>query len=213
MHLTDSVTAQLKHCFSRQHLVAARQFATQAAMIEAKPSLSEQDRSEHRAYVTGAVVFSAAFLEASINELYLEAKDVQQQSLTGLSPQQITMLSAVWDVIEQHQALGKYQIALDLCGRARLEPGAAPYQGTMALIKTRNALIHYKPEWDHELDVHKDLESRLTGRFSLNPHSGPGNLWFPHRCLSAGCAEWAAEQAASLVTEFCRRLGIPNRLL
>jgi hypothetical protein len=207
-----TVSAAIKHCFSRQHLVAARQFASQAASVEAKTALTETDRSEHRAYVTGAVVFSAAFLEASINELYLEAKDGPQQSLGGLSPQQISMLSAVWEVVEQHQVLGKYQIALELCGQSRFAAGAEPFQGTAALIKTRNALIHYKPEYDHELDVHKDLENRLMGRFNLNPHYGPGNLWFPHRCLSAGCAQWVTDQAATFMTDFCQRLGIPSRL-
>ena len=212
MHLTDSVTCGIKHCFSRQHLVAAKQFAAQAAGIEAKTPPTEQDKSEHRAYVTGAVVFSAAFLEASINELYLEAKDGPQASLAGLTSQQLSVVSTVWDLVELYQVLGKYQILLTLCGQNKFDQGAQPFQGTIGLIKIRNVLMHYKPEWDHELDVHKDIEKRLAGRFALNPHGGAGSLWFPHQCLGAGCAQWATTEAAAFMTEFCRRLGIPNRL-
>ena len=79
-----------------------------------------------------------------------------------------------------------------------------------ALGKIRNALIHYRPEWDNEQKEHKKLKERLSGRFALNKH-GAG-LWFPHQCLGAGCAAWATNQAESFMTDFCQRLGIPNRI-
>jgi hypothetical protein len=180
-----------------------------AAEIESGPELSESDRLEHKGHATGAAVFSVAFLESSINELYLEAVDMNRDTLGGLSDEQIAVLAELCDSVEQHQVLGKYQVALAASGKARLDKGEDPFQGADGLVKIRNALIHYRPEWDDELREHKRIEERLAGRFALNKH-GVG-LWFPHQCLGAGCASWAVDQAARFMTEFCQRLGIPNR--
>jgi len=210
LELQDMATANVKHNFSKQHLTAAKFFASSAAPIESRPQLKEREWSEHKAYVTGAIVFAAAFLEASINELYLEAVEGNTDRLSGLSDQHIAVLAELWELVEQQQVLGKYQVALAACGKSRFDKGADPYQGADGLIKIRNALIHYRPEWDVELDEHKKLKDRLDGRFPLNRH-GSG-LWFPHQCLGAGCATWATDQAEQFMVEFCQRLSIPSRL-
>ncbi len=203
-------TANVKHSFSKQHLSAAKLFATLAAQIESRAELTGSEWSEHRAYVTGAVVFSTAFLESSINEFFLEALDMNRDNFGGLSDQQIAVLAELWDTVEQQQVLGKYQVALAACGKTRFDKGTDPFQGADGLVKIRNALIHYRPEWDNEQKEHKKLKERLSGRFALNKH-GAG-LWFPHQCLGAGCAAWATNQAESFMTDFCQRLGIPNRI-
>jgi hypothetical protein len=208
--------AGTKHNFSRQHLVAARHFTTLADQIEAATTAAdatEPQRSNHRAYVTGAVVFSVAYLEASINELYLEAIDRNRTSLAGLADHQISILAELWAIGEpHHQALEKYQIALSVCGVQGFDRGGEPFQGTDSLIKIRNALIHYRPEWDDELRKHKKIRSRFSGRFPLNPLVPSSSLWFPHRCLGAGCARWSVEQAERFMTKFCQKLNIPSRL-
>ena len=107
---------------------------------------------EHRAYVTAAIVFSVAFLEASINEFYLEARDSNQKTLEGLSDAEIAVIAELWDTVEQHTVLGKYQVALAACRKQRFDKGAEPFQRTDALVKIRNALIHFRPEWSDELE-------------------------------------------------------------
>jgi hypothetical protein len=102
-----TATLRMKHSFSQQHLIAGRYFAAMANAVEGKGAITEHDKAEHRAYVTGSVVFSAAFLEASINEFYLEAVDGNQTSLAGLTAQQIAILAELWETVEQHQLLGK----------------------------------------------------------------------------------------------------------
>lgn len=212
MGMTGTVVARVKHSFSRQHLVAARHFASLAEQVELKAAATEQEKSEHRAYVTGAVVFSAAFLEASINEFYLEATEGNRTSLSSLTDQQMAILTELWENVEQHQVLNKYQIALVACGVQRFDRGVEPFQGADGLIKIRNALIHYRPEWDDELDEHKKIQDRIGRRFKPNPFAVPGNLWFPHQCLGAGCAKWAVAQAEQFMTDFCQRLRLPSRL-
>ena len=203
-----SVTARVKHNFSRQHFAAAGHFAILAV---AAADGTEQSLSVHRANVSGSVVFATAFLEASINELFLEAKDNNNNTLAGLIPSQIHILAELWDTVEQHSILGKYQIALAACGKDRFDKGGEPFQGADALVKMRNALIHYRPEWDDELEEHKKLQVRLSDRFSPNPLMAAGSLWFPHLCMGAGCAQWAVRQVAEFSKEFCARMSIPSR--
>ncbi len=204
--------ARVKQNFSRQYLVSARHFAVMASTVQSKDTITEQDQSEYRAYVTGSVVFSVAFLEASINEFYLEVIDGNHTSLAGLTAQHMAILAELWETVEQHPLLKKYQIALAACGVPRFDGGTEPFQGIDGLVKMRNVLIHYRPEWDNELDEHKKVQDRLNGRFPLNPLAHPGSLWFPDQCLGAGCAEWAVKQAAQFMSEFCERLGIPSRV-
>ncbi|MBI4962720.1 MAG: hypothetical protein HY913_05525 [Desulfomonile tiedjei] len=206
-------TARVKHSFYRQHLLAARHFAGLAGQIELKASVIEAERSEHRAYVTGAVVFSVAFLEASINEFYLEAVDGDRTPLSSLTDQQIGILAELWgDVIDRYSILKKCQIALAACSALRFDEGAEPFQGTDGLVRIRNALIHYRPEWDDELLGHKKIRDRVEKRFNPNPLVPSGSLWFPHVCLGAGCAMWSVDQAAVFMQDFCHRLNIPSRV-
>jgi hypothetical protein len=37
-------------------------------------------------------------------------------------------------------------------------------------------------------------------------------VWFPHKCLGAGCAEWAVESAIHFSHQFVSILGIRERL-
>jgi hypothetical protein len=71
---TAGATARVKYHFSQQHLRAAEFFAQQSQTFEATVKTpDENQQSQHRAYVTGTVLSAVAFLEASINELFLSA--------------------------------------------------------------------------------------------------------------------------------------------
>jgi|SRR5579864_2132728 len=195
--MSPGVTATFSviHKFSRQHLEAARHFADSAVAIESEANLTERHRSAHRAYVTGAVICSVAFLEASINEFYLEAVTPDQNSLQGLIAQQLAILAEFWKIVERNSPiLNKYQIALVACGAQAFDKGQDPFQSVDAIIDIRNALIRYRPEPSDDLRVHRGIENRVRGRFQLNPLGIPGSLWFPHLCLGSGCASWAILQ-------------------
>lgn len=210
----DSAKARVKHSFSLQHLRAAAYFSDNAEALEAEAQASP-DRSKllnpHRAYVTGAIISAVAALEASINELFLEACDRNPHTLTGLSPAVVDRLADEWQELERTPILTKYQIALQVAGKSCFDKGAQPFQDTASLMELRHALVHYKPEWDDEREDHENLEVRLSGRFDLNSLAGDSSLWFPHRCLGAGCARWSEETARLFLREFCLRLGIPSR--
>ena len=202
-----------KHSLSRQHFRASRYFALEAAALE------DENGSEsklgilvaHRAYITGAIMAAIAGIEASINELFHEAADSGQASLEGLSTSETDLLAEWWEEVDRVSVLREYQTALLLCGRQKFDRGGAPYQDAESAVQLRNALVHYRPEWESEQDRHIALEQRLRKRFDLNPLTAQRSLWFPHRCLSSDCASWVLKACTVFLLEFCSRLGIPSR--
>ena len=205
---------RVKHSFSRQHFNAAHYFAVRSQELEkiALDKTPDKDLvSSHRSYVTGAIISTVAGLEASINELYLEACDNNRNTLRGLTNQAINMLAEWWEEIERISILLKYQTALMLVGAERFDKGEQPYQDVASLVLLRNALVHYKPEWDSELKVHENLRNRLESRFHPNSLAEETSLWFPHQCLGSACAMWAVDASERFLTAFCGKMGIPNR--
>lgn len=206
---TASLTFRTRPNFSAQHLRAARYFSAEALSTEALATndSSEKNKQVHRAYVTGAVVFAAAFLDASINEIVLEAADPGGRArFAALSDEQLAKIA---NISTDDSILNKYRDALKACGKENeMDCRAEPWLGARALAKLRNALMHFESEWNDDKDVRAHLERLLKDRFKLNPLEVPGVLWFPHRCLGAGCSDWPARQAADFMKELCWHLAI-----
>jgi hypothetical protein len=189
------------------HIIAAAQFARESAAIESanigKPF--GEFYQNIASCVMGSVLSSVAALEARINELFKDAS-------TTISEQSPELNAAIWDVLEQKaNILDKYDLALLLKGRSTLVKGVASYQNASALIALRNALVHFKPEWDHEDGTHKKLETRLANKFALSPFLGQGDAFFPKRCMSHGCADWSVRTTLGFMTHFCKQAGLPDR--
>ena len=198
------------HSFSTKHLWAARYFADMAAWVEEKAmaEVTENDRQRHSAYVTGAVLCAAAFLDASINELFVNAGDAgNPKAVCGLDTKQKAALAKL--SASDSKTLRKYERALTAC-RKKMDCTVEPWLSAQKLLDLRNALMHYEPEWSDGLDKHAKLETNLQHSFAISPLALPGQLWFPHQCLGSGCANWAAHQAAEFITAFCSQLGIPD---
>lgn len=205
----------IKHHFSQQHFRAAEYFAREAGKVESLAENGEQLQermTRHRAYVTGAVLSGVAFLESSINELFLDAIDSDPHRLKGMSNHNVELLAESWEDVKMGSTLLKYQTALLITNSREYEKGTSPYQDADLLIRLRNALLHYKPEWSHEPDEPGSLEKMLAGRFPSNQLSSSNALWFPHRCLGCGCAEWGVKVSRSFMIDFSSRMNIPSRL-
>jgi hypothetical protein len=211
--VSGSLSMRVKHSFRRQHIFAGQHFASLARAIEVKGISQGDEKSlqEHRSYVTAAILSAVTYLESSINELYHEAENGDQTTLQGLDGRAFQMLDQFWREIERASILHKYQTALLVAGKSRFDQGNQPYQDVDSLIKLRDALVHYKPEWNDEQGRHQNLQERLERRFKPNPLLPSGSLWFPHLCLGAACAEWAVDVASSFSNEFSSRMGIPPR--
>lgn len=214
VQLTASFSARVKHSFSPQHLEAARRFAAAARGVEegGPSALTPSIQGDHRANVTASIMSAVAFLEASINELFLEARDNHRQPLLGLSEEGRLLLATQWHDVQRFPTLRKYQTVLVAAGAAKFDKCAALFHDASDLVKLRNALVHYEPNWDDELGKHDSIEKRLRGKFDPNPMVSSRTLWFPHQCLGAGCAEWCVRVAEDFSRQFTDRLGIPSRV-
>jgi hypothetical protein len=158
-------------------------------------------------------MLSVACLEATANEFFLEALDGQTEAMQKVGVQGQQMLAAMWDEVDRYSILKKYEVALVACQAAAYDRKGSIYQAAAVLVELRNALTHFKPEWDHSLDRHARLREKLRDRFdscALAPKTGM--IWFPHACMGAGCAKWSVLVVRDFITDFCSRLDIELRL-
>ena len=209
-----SATVSLKTNFSGHHMLSAAHFARQSAIIEKnyKDEITDELRAEHRAYVTGAIIVSVASLEATINDVFISAID-NDNLFKDFDPSIPKVLSEfwTWDVVERSSILEKYRCVLAVANKEAFDHGNPPYQEVNDLIKLRNALVHYKPEWDTDLKNHKGIENRLKSRFNINPFSHDNDAFFPKKCLGHGCAEWSVQSVIKFIEDFYNRIGFPPK--
>ena len=185
------------------HFVSAVHLAKLTEEVEERGDTAKQ--IEHRAYATGAIILSVAFLEATANELFCDAVDGELPSEYSKGE----TMAKLWrlGVVDAAPILKKYQFALALSGRGLFDPGCDPYQSVYAVIRLRNALMHFQPQWvDEGAEKPQKMDSLLKGRFDPGPwHPDIGPL-FPHGCFSYGCAKWAIPSCVQLVDEFLERM-------
>lgn len=211
-----SVVVSMRHYLSIGHLSAALLFAKQCQDLEESAKSTPIDGTErrlHAAYAVSSIILAAAFLEATINELFSDCadadsaerlSDLQARSLMGRLWGKGVPRTAAYSILE------KYEIALELNGKPAIDPGAMPYQDVKLLVDLRNALIHYEPETIacHGVNQQHKFEKRLAGKFATNQLTGAGNPFYPDKVLGAGCARWAINAAVAFADEFFHRLGI-----
>ena len=221
---------------STYHLRAADRLEKQSAEIEPgfggdsapirgkSPQEVQEGLFEHRTYVTGAILTAVAFLEALINELFLDATDHERANSKPTPPNPPTpvyqlpptgrkRMAEMWpDGIEKFGTLRKFESALVLCEKQPFDRGASPWQDVPLLISLRNKLVHFEPQWSGK-EADRNFERKLENKFPLHLwfEKSPGNPFFPDKCLSHGCAEWAVSTSLKFADEFCSRMGItPN---
>lgn len=167
--------------------------------------------ANHRACVTGAIVSSVAFLESSINELYIEFQRASDDG-TRIPTRAHTQLERLWPSAEGASLMLRYQVALQSVDAERFNERRSTYKNVERLLELRDALVHHQPERHDERQRHQSLQRRLRTCFSPNTLLGPRARWFPDLCLGAGCATWALRSVEAFSDEFSGRMGIPSRV-
>ena len=230
-----SISISMRPYFSDYHVRAAAFFSEQSAELENKhgskpPADWGSSFYDHRACVMGSILSSVAFLEAAINELFVDsveyvAKDPQPpptdppRPVDQLDREGRELMAGMWPFdVDRRRILEKYQIALVLNNKPKLDTSRNPYQDTDVVVTLRNTLVHYKPQ-DLPAGLRPEeeplkLARKLRGKeFALNPFmpEESGNPFFPDKALSHGCARWAFDTSLAFTDAFFSQMGITPR--
>lgn len=210
--------AKVSHNFSFSLLQSAAYFSRVCYRIEKEckgiepKKIANDIYMEHKAAATGAVIMATTALESAINELYFDAVNKNLTPFAKLEPFVPEIMAEMWEDLEKKEDFFfKYNFVLTLARKPIIEKGSKPGQDAALLNTLRNSLIHYKPEYDTEAKAHKSLENKLRGKFEINSLLAHATLYFPHKPLGHGGAEWAVISAINFINEFFKRIDQPVR--
>jgi len=202
---------------SIDHLQAAVLFAFQARDLElrsATPRLFDS-RAENQAAAMACILSAVAYLEANINEFFANTAEHGPEAPSDIDSIAVEGLRRLGKLVAQKASvLEKYDTALALCDRPEFDRGAPPYQAVALLIRLRNALTHFTPEWQsgggwpHEEAELAKLSKSLRRAFPENNVTEDHQPYFPYRCLGYGSSKWAVTNSIAFVKEFRARLGL-----
>jgi hypothetical protein len=157
----------------------------------------------------GAVIHAAASLEAFLNEAISAYSEARPE------------IAGPLEAIDRLEVDGKWLVAAHLVYGRSFAKGEEPFQSFSALVKLRNALVHYRaPFVEREATLGK-LEERLKTRFQFTePEMPPGPFenmklradW-PIRILNADCARWACMTARNMALAWSEMRGPLERRL
>jgi len=173
---------------------------------------------EHAAYVRSAIVVAMCFLDATINELFVDAADDSPREGTATATWQALKAASADPVTRGAATLDKYEHALATLGKPSMR-GTHYHRDANLVRRLRNRLVHPNPETvvmhtsiPGETPTVQSLENQLRGRFELNPlmrKLGSRGVFFPTMLTSAGCAGWARDSILAYLDEFHRRAELP----
>jgi hypothetical protein len=200
-----SATVRTRTNLSLHHLLAAGRYAAQIAIVEqendGKPLGPFWDEILQNSL--GVVTLTVAALECYANELWFKhapARPVNEAAAEKIS-----------ELIDRKSVLTKYSLALSLYTGKSLEFGCEPVQNVDALIKLRNGVVHFRPEWFGSQARHKKLSKQLNGRFSSSQFF-PNEPLFPRAWATGDFACWAIRSTVNFLDHFYSEAGLTSPL-
>jgi hypothetical protein len=207
----------LQSYYSIQHVQAAAYFARRAFDIEA--ALSNETAPEAmvlKAYVSGALFSSVAFLEALANELYADAMRPDGGHLSTIEESQRLAITRMDEshFTKKTPLFSKFDHFLLAAGKAPMPRGQDPSQAVATIIELRNAIIHCKASFFDSGSPHmvrsgnfheSSLPERIKGRFEMRKGATAlsGDHWLGH-----GLARWSVESTVAYADAFFACIGV-----
>ena len=211
----ESAGVSSRHYFATRHLWVARHSARLCQEREdflVKTNTVVED-IEHGSLAVTAVLSSVAFLEALVNEVFLDVADtslgVSTHRTDGIGDEAAELMRERWN--DQAPTQDKYQLALSCAGKPKFDEGENPFQGVHKLITLRNMLVHFKPKW-HDHNEQHELQKKFRGVFPVNQQP-IGEPWYPNKLFGAGCAKWAHTVSTAFTDEWVNRIGLTSDYL
>ena len=114
-------------------------------------NFSNELLTEYWAGITASIFAAVSFLEATINDLFADA--AVEYCGYPKSPNSNTkvLMADMWKKgiprTSRYRILEKFDTALILAWKPTSDAGKLPVQNVGLIVKIRNRLIHYEPEW------------------------------------------------------------------
>lgn len=188
------------------------------------------DKREHKSAFVSTIFASAAtiecfaneFVDRSLDEYVRRARDRDRTSYEnidfetlekiakhGAKPENKCAEKAVDYDVKSSRSVNKI---LEIIEEDKFNSGKDPQESVDLLFRMRNRLYHHKPEWiqggpKNYTENEYGFESKLKGRFDLNPFMPPGNAFFPTQCTSESCASWVINNVSNLINSFGDKTG------
>jgi len=207
----DSASFRVKQRanFTPYHLFAAKNAAQTASEIENAYKSIDPPRKKLDLYlsqVSTAIICSVAALESNVNEYLIDHEKyinkvpaISDPSLLKKYTFNKNELSS--QLLQSTNIIFKYDLIWFIT-KNDLLPKNKIKRSIRYLTRLRNALTHFTPEWDNSLLEQVKLERNRQNRFVLSPFYPPGCIFFPYRCLSASCANWARKVSDEFIQLF-----------
>lgn len=203
--------------FSLQHIKSAAYFARSAATIQSELQqdlIASEKHTALSATAIAAIFSSVAFLEANINELFVETQD-PKGPLAEMDRDKLAGFEGLWtENVDRQPILCKYLLFLKTMGCPPLDKGTRTWMNVRLLIELRNKLVHYQASWldggtANMIRPGALVKSKLITPMRQLPRvpgaAGRGTgSW-----LSAGTALWAVQAAMEFTETFFEPLEIP----
>lgn len=206
--MKDEITIQSRTSYSLAHIRSAIFFTSQALLIE--EGSNKDLLSEYTSFCSSSTILTVAFLEATINEFYCNINDNIITEKNDKIPQKnLDSIKRLWTLeipkTASYNILQKYHIAFALCDKPPIDKKDSLYANITSLIKLRNALIHFEPQWTDITTPEKAYNHKFylqtKNQFPLNPFT-KGHSFFPDQCIGHGCAKWGIDNALKFVDQF-----------
>ena len=209
-------TADTRYSFTAQFLHGAAIFTGRAHEIEQASTFTDRLIVEHRAYVVGAIVQSAAAIESEIAEVAMHGPGHHLGSDHTDHAARDFLLPIADFLSRQKPPLRKYDLVLHFLKKPALDHSSSMYQSAGLLFQLRNDLMHYKSKWGNQMKHEKKNKNALAKlenlQFSEPPFTVPNMNFFPHRCLSASLASWCVTTSETFINAFYKQLGVTSPL-
>jgi hypothetical protein len=197
-------TGKSRFNLALHHLFAASRFTAAVTALETQnqgqPFGAFWEEILHNAL--GVVSLTVASLESYANEFHFEGS-----ALAAALPSKAADVIAA--MIDREAILAKFDVTLAIRKDKRLDFGQNHVQNVDTLIKLRNAVLHFRPEWFGEQDKHKTLSNQLAYKFSGSPFL-PNEPLFPRAWASASFCAWALGATVTFMDRFCAEAELQN---
>ncbi|MEQ1814800.1 MAG: hypothetical protein ABL860_10185 [Candidatus Nitrotoga sp.] len=157
------------------------------------------------ANASGALFTAVAAVESYANELFVDHEIIFPEL-------KLEVMAKLWELYEQKPILEKFDFALLLKGATAFDRGSSPYQDVFIIIRLRNGLMHFKPEWFSAQEEHAKLSKVLAHRVTRCPFFAESEPLFPRGWTSHATVKWVIRSALGFMLEFENRSGIKPRI-